>query len=297
LVSSADMTGPADRLKWVDHALRTLDEDFRMWLLENDPNPITVEYQPEANVHAFRLGTQVPPVRFGIVASNIVHQVRATLDNIVWQLVIANGREPTAGSRGNQFPIINALKDNRTFSDYTRNSLAGVHPDNVAVIEGLQPYQNPEWGPGRHPLAMLADLSNADKHQVLKVVTAERPMQDPVDLPVVFGGPEGVVVLDSGYLRPDRRYAGAVVGWAIFAPPGFHPDAYMHAEFWAQLAFADGLRVFPVLNTLYAVVDTLFWMFRATIENGAIAPVFRLDEPTANLLLNVMRQKRGYIVG
>ncbi len=94
-----DFEGCRTRIKWVGHALNTLDEEFRVWMLEHDMHAVAVEYQPEPNVHVFRLRPDLPPQRFGVVAGNIVHQIRATLDNIVWQLVIANG-ENHAGAVG-----------------------------------------------------------------------------------------------------------------------------------------------------------------------------------------------------
>lgn len=295
MVGTADFEGCFDRLKWVDHALRAFDEEFRVWMLEHDPYPITVEYQAEADVHLFRLGTHPPPARFGIITGNVIHQIRATLDNLIWQLVIANSEEPTPGSRGNQFPIIGDLKENRTFADYTSNSLAGVHPDYVAVIEGLQPYHNPEWGPGLHPLALLADLSNTDKHQVLKLIMVERPQQAPFELPQRFLAPDGVAILDSGHLPATRRYPGAIVGWALLSPPGFHPDVEMEAEFWGELSFTDNLRVLGVLNTLFAVVDAVVWMFSGFVTLHEPMPVgFRLTGPVVAVLRRAVKAKRNY---
>ena len=269
-------SGCRERLKWIDHALRTLDEDFRVWMLENDPNPITVEYQPEADVHLFRLGSQLPPSRFGIVAGNIVHQVRATLDNLIWQLVIANGKKPTSGSRGNQFPIIWELKGDKTFADYTMNTLAGVHPDHVAVVDWLQPYHSPDATRHDHPLAMLARLSNTDKHQVLQVTYASRPKVAPVEIPPKFVTPTGISVVSSEIRPPEERHAGAIIGWAYLDPSGFQPDVEMQADYWGGLSF-EGASVVTstIISTLTTISAVVWWSvgrFTGIIERGEPLP-------------------------
>jgi hypothetical protein len=278
-----DFSGCNYRLQWIDHALRSLDEEFRVWMLEHDPYASTVEYYAEADVHAFRLSGQSVPQRFGVITGNIVHQIRAALDNLVWQLVIANEEEPRSGMGGNQFPIITTLKENVTFAQATKNALRGVHPDHRAFIEGLQPYQNPEWPEGTHPLERLAALSNTDKHQILKLLTTYEPESPPTEGVIRFFGSTLSETLDFWIAPPERRYPGAIVGCAQFSPSGPHPDVEMQSgAFWAGLALDDGTPAFPVLNTLYGIVYVIYTFFVGSITNAETVPPLSLTQETVN---------------
>jgi hypothetical protein len=257
-VGKADFSGVEARLLWVSHALNTLDEDFRIWMREHNPSATSVEYYPEANVHAFRLEPQLPPIRFGVVASNIIHQLRATLDNLVWQLVIGNGKTPRRGVRGNQFPISFGLKEDATFADYAASNLRGFKPDQVAAVERLQPYMSPNWPldktpHGMHPLGRLNRLSNADKHQVLEVLDTNE-----ASLPTsVRFESESIETLsiDTRWLPPDQRHPGAIVGWTEASPPGFHKDMHMAYGASGWLTFKDGLPVIPTLRLIMTTIE------------------------------------------
>ncbi len=213
--------------------------------------------------------TQPPPPRFGVVAGNIVHQIRATLDNLVWQLVIANEEEPTGGSGGNQFPIFTEPgKEGVTFVQRTTNTLRGVHPDHVAFIEGLQPYMNPEWSEDTHPLLVLADLSNTDKHQILEIVHLTEPTEGVQEFPATFEGDTVDRVIQSLVFPIEQRYAGAVVGWAQLSPSGFHPDVQMERGNWNMLTFSDGRPVLDTLTNTWATVEIIFMMLRGSVRDG-----------------------------
>ena len=140
-----DFSGCIGRVDWASEALHALNDKSRRWFLEHDPAATTVEYHAEADVHLFRLEPEVPPLWFAVEASNIVHQLRACLDNLVWQLVFANRGKPRRGERGNNFPIIPVRKIHKAFVKHTQNSLRGVHPDHRTLIERLQPYKEPGW--------------------------------------------------------------------------------------------------------------------------------------------------------
>jgi len=256
----ADFEGCVARLMWAGHQLNALDEEFRIWMREHDPHSTTVEYYPEANVHLFRLSNQPPPLRFGVVAGNIVHQLRATLDNLVWQLVFLNGKTPRGGVGGNQFPIMSNLKEGQTFSDETGSKLRGVSPSHAAQIERLQPYMSPDWPTdispplNQHPLGRLASLSNADKHQVLKAVRVEESRPP---LAVDFNSDTADPISVCGWAAPEDRHPGAIVGWVQATPDGFHPDMYMEYAGWGLLVFEDGLPIIGCLRAIAGIVHLI----------------------------------------
>lgn len=105
-----------------------------------------------------------PPLYLGVIVGDFLHNLRCELDHLIWQLVLLNGGEPT---RHHQFPISDTQAD---FEGHKQRRLAGLVPEQIAAVEELQPYRIDEearW----HPLAVLRDLSNIDKHQRVHVST------------------------------------------------------------------------------------------------------------------------------
>jgi hypothetical protein len=111
-------------------------------------------------------GPAGPAAPLELHAANIVHQLRATLDNLVWQLVRAGGlTEPT---RANSFPI--HRKDSRKRRDRLERQLEGLRPIDRAAIERIQPWTWAE--PSAHPLAILDRLAAADHQDLVAVGSA-----------------------------------------------------------------------------------------------------------------------------
>ncbi len=224
------------------------------------------EYNPEANVHVFRLESKLPPLRFGIAASNIIHQLRATLDNLVWQLVILNRKEPRGGPRGNSFPILFSDHDHHAFSQSTRNALCGVHPKHRALIEGLQPYKHPAAGQpfGFHPLRLLRELSNEDKHQELKLaVGVHSPGHS---LVWQIAGIDHDLIVDRWIDPAPDLKPGAVVGWVETRPAVCHEDMHVQINGAFRMNFrgADHGLVFS-LRVLTASVAGIVRAFQPAV--------------------------------
>ncbi len=155
-----------------------------------------------------------------------------------------------------------------TFIEHAGNRLRGVHPDHVAHIKRLQPYHHPEWV--EHPLRVLAALSNTDKHQILQVVHLDDPA-GPIG-EVEFIGDNGQTVLDCWVAPVSERHEGAVVGWAQFAPAGFHPNVQMVYAGRERMCFADGTPLIPRLIEMALVVSHIvFGPLRPLADGDAIA--------------------------
>ena len=126
--------------------------------------------------------TEHPDPMWSVRVGELIHDLRSALDNLVWQLVLVNGKDP---GEHNQFPIYTEPPKGRSrfFRKATRldDMLAGVDPSAVATIKELQPYH------GRHmhrqhrtALAWLATLSNIDKHRfVLPALGAKQQGDEP----------------------------------------------------------------------------------------------------------------------
>jgi len=104
-----------------------------------------------------------PPLRWGVMLGDCVHNLRSALDHLVCQLTLLNGGSMEDCGQ-TQFPI--ASKCEGQFESMADRRIPGLSMKHRAMVKRLQPYHagNQAW---RHPLAILATLSNADKHRIL----------------------------------------------------------------------------------------------------------------------------------
>ena len=103
------------------------------------------------------------PAELSTVAGDCLHNLRSALDYLVWQLVLANPPQQPDGR--NMFPICSAAASFN--GQVKRGRLQGLAAGAVEAVEKLQPFDAPH-----HPLALLDQLCNADKHRDLHFMTA-----------------------------------------------------------------------------------------------------------------------------
>jgi len=124
---------------------------------------------PPSNQHLMLIEFHVvnePDERLGVIIGDCVHNLRSSLDHLACRLVESNGGTPKLGSGGAQFPIMDRQPTDKAHNPIKPTVNGGVAPNVLAIIDGLQPYQRGQ-GAASHELAMLRDLSNADKHHLL----------------------------------------------------------------------------------------------------------------------------------
>src|ERR1700759_789299 len=121
---------------------------------------------------------ELPPLHFGVILGDFLHNLRGVLDHIIWQPVVLNGHEPT---RGNAFPICDTCGD---FDKAVDRNLVGLTDDQKALVAEYQPYRLGDDAPF-HVLAVLRDLSNTDKHRFVHPTdTVLHDSREPI---LVFG--------------------------------------------------------------------------------------------------------------
>lgn len=163
------------KLRRVQHHLDTL-QDALDGFLESKPYEIVNESHPKSAQYV--LWTKVreqPPPEWSPIIGDIVHNWRSTLDHLAWQLVIRNGRKPSGST---QFPIFsknpfdaNSYSSGRESKDSLKRwnrQVKGMHANDVALVERLQPYNVGEDA-GFPVLSALSELSNWDKHRVYQL--------------------------------------------------------------------------------------------------------------------------------
>jgi hypothetical protein len=111
-------------------------------------------------VERFQL-RQRPPLRFGVILGDCVHNLRCALDHAVWQVTLLDGGTPDTGT---MFPI--ASQSESQFERMAKARIPGLSPAHRQLVKDAQPYHHRNDA-GAHPLAVLADLSNTDKHQIV----------------------------------------------------------------------------------------------------------------------------------
>jgi len=178
------------RLK-VERAQRHLDElepELRAYS-QGEPYRIADKPDVEDEWMIVRIAEvwKYPDPRWGVRVGEFLHDLRSALDNLVWQLVLVNRKEP---GDHNQFPIYTdaekppgsaRLKQLKGVPGATRmdDMLWGVADNHSATIKELQPYLGFHvHGEQRVALTVLAALSNIDKHRFVHPAVGIRQRAD-----------------------------------------------------------------------------------------------------------------------
>jgi hypothetical protein len=110
-----------------------------------------------------------PPVNLSLVAGDCIHNLRAALDNLAFELALAHTKGPlSAKVEGDSaFPILSTdiAQDPDSLKKFNRMT-GGIDPLAKAGIEGLQPYKRKDRFRS-HPLWQLNKLSVEEKHRLL----------------------------------------------------------------------------------------------------------------------------------
>jgi hypothetical protein len=143
-----------------------LEAEIRDFIDSTSYETAFVRHDSERQV-AVTVKGPAPPLRFSVIAGEVVHHLRASLDYLVWQLVIENGKKP---GTEHQFPICPAPNDFER--SCKKGRLRGVAEPARRLIEDRQPYNNTDRDYRKGTLWVLAQLDNTDKHRLLNVLIA-----------------------------------------------------------------------------------------------------------------------------
>lgn len=204
-----------------------------------DPNftPASPEY-----VSLF-LKLRQPREDFVLIVGDCVHNLRTSLDHLVWQLVLLNGGTPTTS---NMFPICDT--HGAWVGQLKRDRLCGVSLRAKTLIEGLQPYVSAT----NAPLWVLSELENIDKHRTLLSASAMLIGQR-----VTFVEPDGRVGIEATVAGGLERDGAHLLGFDFGATDiGTGDDMEVQLEGTAYVAFEDApVRDVPVIGQLRQCVE------------------------------------------
>lgn len=132
--------------------------------------PYRLDVEPDGGASAVvrvRIREDPPPI-FGVLVGSVAHQANSALNHVTWALAVRNLGEVEASKprirNRIDFPICDDGADFRK-----RDVLKHVGADAAAKLEELQPFQRRSGAHGKspHPLLLLKELADADKHRVL----------------------------------------------------------------------------------------------------------------------------------
>ena len=125
-----------------------------------DAAPFAVEATEDAGdlVYRIKINSSVP-IGWSAIVGDIVHNIRSSLDLIVWQLIIQNGNTPGMNTR---FPI--GIKETG-YGKQLRDSLRGANENAKRLVRRLKPYPG-----GNTILTQLHALDICDKHHLTLIV-------------------------------------------------------------------------------------------------------------------------------
>lgn len=181
------------------------------------------------------------PRRLPMLVGDCVGNLRASLDHLAYQLVLGNGGTPTTNTR---FPI------SRSGSKKPVNIHGGIDTRALEVVNAIQP-------PGDdHPLAVLRELSNSDKHR-LPVLVAEACANSRlwIGLGGVGSGPASVDGRSTARpLEPGTMLVGGGV-----PPASFQRYPYVYGETDLRIAFGttEVSRMRPVADVLDEMTEAV----------------------------------------
>jgi hypothetical protein len=158
------------------------------------------------------------PVELPVIVSDAIHNMRAALDYIVFELAKHDSGKV---QNGTQFPIehvkVHPTNPARGFDARKTTYLKGLKQRHIDAIEWLQPYKGVEW------TKTLRDISNPDKHRELIVLSSAARSIELVFIP----DPDGKFRGQTNVARTEltARYNVKVYAQdAIAIPPSDTPD-------------------------------------------------------------------------
>jgi hypothetical protein len=161
--------GIAEKLKRTDENIVNLHREIIAFFEKSEypilPKPDDQRWQEAVDYHS-RLRI---PIRFSVLAGEIVHHLRSSLDHIVW--IFSNDAYRLSRANAIEFPVLCKIPDKDKAAKFERNIKGVDKPSVRKLITDLQPYQSGA-STINNPLCIIHDMDRFDKHRELVIVTA-----------------------------------------------------------------------------------------------------------------------------
>lgn len=270
----ASIDGPAAKARHAIKHFGSLRYQAANWL-KGESYTTTDQFDTKKGWAIVRLKVlKEPPETLGLLAGDLVHDLRGALDHLVYQLARLTTDDPT----GTQFPIfINRLQYIRKRDakpSYRDAYLAGVPDEYRAFIDDLQPFNTSN--PTQDRLAILQAFSNIDKHKLINSAYFT-PTVDLILKPLNFSPSEfevryapGGPVQDGAELFRFRPFGG----FESYVNMG---DLAVQMEHPLDIAWGPGMVTFTEFRAIFVYVLRIVTTLIAFVENGDGLPDPRHD--------------------
>jgi hypothetical protein len=165
----ASLRGPKLKLERAKSHIGDLEEAVKRFF-DTDPYKIIVEDNPQAGRREHRVvKAQDPPACLSAISGDVIHNLRTSLDHLIWQLILANSRKPNENAA---FPI---WRSESKFKSGRPGYAKGISKQALDVLYALKPYKG-----GNDALWRLHHLDIVDKHRLLLTVASgyQNPILD-----------------------------------------------------------------------------------------------------------------------
>jgi hypothetical protein len=246
-MDSEVLDGIREKLRRADEHFVTLDHEIGVYF-DSEPHAYWTDPDYDAGRYSIRVTIKTPPpIRLGVICGDYIHCLRSVLDHLVCAHV-PNITKRTA------FPL---YKDKAKFFSGVispawkggESPLTGLDPEGAlfALIQSVQPYKGTH-GYAHHPLWLLGELSNADKHRAILARAAAHRQMEAGSLR--FGGTD-IAYIGSAELIYDQPLVDrAEVLRGSIEVTGPNPDVKVQGHFPVEVAFGEELVVAEGLRDL-----------------------------------------------
>ena len=137
--------------------------------VQPDPYTIAGNVNHQTKECTFVANAKTIPLRFSVLAGEIIHHLRSSLDHLIWALALQHHATPDPNIG---FPI--CLTEEKFIAARKGRKINGISGSALAIIERLQPYRNTDWRNtvSDNPLRIIQEFNNTDKHRLLAVVVS-----------------------------------------------------------------------------------------------------------------------------
>jgi hypothetical protein len=158
------------KLRRANEHLEALDREIETFLRRN-PYAAVDQFNPESMQSVIWMAVREdPPFRWSAIIGDVVHNLRSMLDHLAWQLVIKAGNKPDPGRTAypvfHRNPFDPATPNVKSELARWNQRVSGMDDADIALIKTTQPYERGDAFRD-HPLYVLNELSNWDKHREL----------------------------------------------------------------------------------------------------------------------------------
>jgi hypothetical protein len=165
--------GIAEKLKRADENIDNLNTEIERFiqggLYPVIPHPNSETWNEALSYHR----DKVIPLRFSVLAGEVVHHLRSCLDHIVWYFSIPNLTPKIETSI--EFPIFEIdpynPPDSKKIALYERKIKGITNPNVLFLIDAMQPY-NVRADVADHALLIVHNMDRFDKHRELVIVSS-----------------------------------------------------------------------------------------------------------------------------